>query len=93
VAQIGQHLVAADIDRAEHHRAVSGGFEHVAIEPRLPLARGSVAETRNWNSVRNRPMPSAPVSEHRHVVAQARVHHHRDAVAIARDGTTSRILA
>ena len=34
---------------------------------------GSVAETRNWNSVRNRPMPSAPVSVERgDVVAQAR---------------------
>ena len=80
-AQIGQLLVAADVDGAEHHRLVARGVEHVAVEPRLPaLARGKVAETRNWNSVRNRPMPSAPVTlERGDVVAQAGIHHHLDA--------------
>ena len=39
VAQIGQHLVAADIDRAEHHRLVARRIEHVAVEPGLALAR------------------------------------------------------
>jgi hypothetical protein len=80
VPQVGQHLVAADIDGAEHHRLVAGRFEHIAVEPGLAFARGQVAETRNWNSVRNRPMPSAPVRPGWHIIAQARVDHHRDAL-------------
>ena len=35
VAQIGQHLVAADIERAEGHRLFAGGIEHRAIERKL----------------------------------------------------------
>ena len=32
VAHVGQHLVAADIERAERHRLAVGGIEHGAIE-------------------------------------------------------------
>ena len=32
VAHIGQHLVAADVERAEGHRLVAGGVEHGAVE-------------------------------------------------------------
>ena len=35
--EIGQHLVAADIDGAEGHRLAARRFEHVAIEPLLRL--------------------------------------------------------
>ena len=35
VAHIGQHLVAADIERAEGHRLLAGGVEHRAIEREL----------------------------------------------------------
>ena len=38
VAHIGQHLVAADVERAERHRLAAGGVEHGAIERQL-LAR------------------------------------------------------
>ena len=34
-AHIGQHLVAADIERAEGHRPVAGGVEHRAVEREL----------------------------------------------------------
>jgi hypothetical protein len=61
--EIGQRLVAADIERAEDHRALSRRIQHIAIQALLALAlRACVAETRNWNSVRKRPMPSAPVT-------------------------------
>ena len=35
VAHVGQHLVAADVERAEGHRLVAGGVEHRAIERQL----------------------------------------------------------
>ena len=35
VAHVGQHLVAADIERAEGHRLVAGGVEHGAVEREL----------------------------------------------------------
>ena len=35
VAHIGQHLVAADIERAEGHRLVARGVEHRAVEREL----------------------------------------------------------
>ena len=35
VAHIGQHLVAADVERAEGHRLVAGGVEHRAVEREL----------------------------------------------------------
>ena len=38
VAHVRQHLVAADIERAEGHRLVAGGIEHGAVE-RVLLAR------------------------------------------------------
>src|SRR3546814_966116 len=40
LAQIGQRLVATDVERAEHHRPVAGRLQHIAIEPGLPLAAG-----------------------------------------------------
>ena len=35
VAQIGQHLVAADIEGAEGHRPLAGGIEHGAVKREL----------------------------------------------------------
>ena len=35
IAHIGQHLVAADVERAEDHRPVAGGIEHGAVEREL----------------------------------------------------------
>ena len=35
VAHIRQHLVAADVERAERHRAIAGGIEHRAVEREL----------------------------------------------------------
>ena len=32
---IGQHLVAADVERAEGHRPVAGGIEHGAVKREL----------------------------------------------------------
>src|SRR3546814_12178799 len=40
LAQIGQRLVATDVERAEHHRPVAGRLQHIAIEPGLPLPAG-----------------------------------------------------
>ena len=79
--EIGQRLVAADVDGAEDDRLVAGGVEHLLVEPLLALAaRAACAETRNWNSVRNRPMPSAPVEfERGGVLGQAGIDHQRDA--------------
>ena len=36
-AEVGQHLVAADIERAEHHRPVAGGVEDRLVEAGLLL--------------------------------------------------------
>ena len=35
VAHVGQHLVAADVERAEGHRLLAGGVEHRAVEREL----------------------------------------------------------
>jgi len=40
VAHVGYRFVAADVDGAEHHRAVAGRLEHSTVEAGLALAPG-----------------------------------------------------
>ena len=83
-AEIGQHLVAADIERAEHHRLVAGGVEDRLVERGLLLEPREASPTiMNCSSVRNRPMPSAPdCVEMRQVDQQAGIDVQRDALAV-----------
>ena len=88
LAQIGQHLVAADVEGAEHDR--------LAARPRSTTvryiwvcrsSRGNVADIMNCSSVRNRPMPSAPDSRQvRDVHLQAGIDVQLDALAVLGDG-------
>ena len=77
---LGQHLVAAEIERAEDDRLARppprSSMRRSAADRR---ACGMVRRIMNCSSVRNRPMPSAPdFGEMRQVDEQAGIHHQRD---------------
>jgi tetratricopeptide (TPR) repeat protein len=40
LVEVGQRLVSADVDRAEHHRLLPGQLDDLAVQPQLPLAAG-----------------------------------------------------
>ena len=82
--QIGQRLVAADVDRAEDHRLVARGLEHVAVEPLLALALGQGGRDEELElGAEQADAVGAGQVERGHVVAQAGIDHQRDAQAVA----------
>ncbi len=85
MVEIGERLVAADIDGAEHHRTIAGGVEHVLVQPPLRLAlrerRGD--EELEFGAEQPDPVGAGQV-ERGDVVAQPGVDHQRHAVAVER---------
>ena len=81
VVEIGQRLVAADIDGAEHHRLVARRVEHVLVEPLLALALRQRRRDEELEFGAEQPDPvGAGHVERGDIVAQPGIDHHRDAV-------------
>ena len=80
VFEIGQALVAADVDGAEDDRLVAGGVEHRAVEPllRLALGQGRRDQELEFGAEQADPV-GAGRAQSGDVVAEARIDHHRDA--------------
>src|SRR3546814_10553989 len=86
LAQIGQRLVATDVERAEHHRPVAGRLQHIAIEPGLPLAAGKRCrdEELEFGPEMADPFGTRRV-ERAEVVPEARIDQQGDWLAVHRD--------
>ena len=84
--QIGRGLVAADVERADDQRPAAQrvGDAPDSRRPARPR-RARVSRSRNRNSVRSRPQPSAPsATARRGVVDRAEIGEHLDPRAVAR---------
>ena len=79
VGEIGQRLIAADVDGPEDHRLVAGGVEHALVQALLALAAGQGGGDRGTGirsgTGRCRRRPSAPA---RRVFGQPGIDHQRD---------------
>ena len=87
MAQIRQHLVAADIDGAEHYRLVAGGIEYITVEPGLAFARRQRRRNQELElGAEQTDAISAGQTEVRHIVAQPGVDHNLDAGTVESEG-------
>ena len=81
--EIGQALVAADVDGAEDDRLVAGRVEHRAVEPLLALApRQGRRDQELEFGAEQADAVGAGRAQRGDVVAQAGIDHHRDADAV-----------
>ena len=87
LAQVVQHLVAADIERAEDHRPVARAADDGAVGFDLPLQLGQRARQHEEQLGAEQPDPvGARVAQMRHVDEQAGVHVQLDARLVLGDG-------
>src|SRR5690606_22585606 len=85
-AEIGERLVAADVDSTKDHRLVARRVEDVAVEPRLAVPLRQRGRDEELELGADQAYSVGPgQAEHRQVVAQARVHHDLDALPVARE--------
>ena len=83
VLEIGQHLVAADVDGAEGDRLVARDVEHVAVEPLLRLgAREGGGDHELQLGAEQADAGRARFGELRQVDRQAGIHHQVDLDAV-----------
>ena len=83
MAQIGQHLVATDVDRAEHHRLIARCLQHIAVEPGLPLTRRERGRNQKLEFCAEQPDPVGPGQRQiGQILAQPGVDHQGNAGAI-----------
>ena len=72
--QVGQHLVAADIERAEGHRPVAGRVQHAAVERGLRIVVGKLRDHELELGAEEADALGAGLVEMLQVDQQARVH-------------------
>jgi len=87
VRQVGQHLVAADVEGAEHHRLAVGLVQHRLVGLRLPVhARQAVREHEHELGAEKSNAVAAGFLDMRHVRQQAGVDLQRDLLAVPGGG-------
>ncbi len=75
-ARVRQHLVATQIESAEHHRLVAGGVEYLFVERRLiGKARHGFADHELQFGAEQADAVGARLRQMRHVEFQTRIHH------------------
>src|SRR5690606_33215804 len=84
--QVSERLVTANVDGSEDDRFIARRIKDVAVEPRLAIALRQRSRDEELELGAEQPDSiRAGQAQHRQIVAQAGVHHHFDALSVARE--------